>query len=335
MEYFTAERSLQAALTRAAAMAKGSPAMSDDDTPAARAVSWLAGELAVLVARRYRIEVDAAKQLILVAWANEPALWEQAAKDEDPGRLARTRAYRQAADRAKAKIYYHLRRYRDDGDLHGAAAQLRDLVAAGAGPSDAWAREVANTVARGHVSTRERLDDLEPLLAAIFAWVPEPTSILDLGCGVMPLLWPFDRPFDGTGRTTTRYLALDRDAVAVELCSVWAELVGGGRLEARRWALEEGFSSITGPEPDGGFALGLALKLVPVVARQERERLPILASAPVRRLLVTGAKQAMVKRRAIDRREERVLLAFAEDNGLSVVGELDTPSELGFLLERP
>lgn len=73
---------------------------------------------------------------------------------------------------------------------------------------------------------------------------------------------------------------------------------------------------------------------MPVVARQERERLATLAAVPARRLLVTGAKQAMVKRRAIDRREERVLRAFADDHGLAIVGELDTPSELGLLLAR-
>ena len=110
--------------------------------------------------------------------------------------------------------------------------------------------------------------------------------------------------------------------------------MGEGRLHAQRWSLDEGLGGIAGPAAGGTFALALALKLVPVVARQERERLSIVARAPAERLLVTGAKQAMVKRRAIDRREERVLRSFAEDHGLAIVGTLDTPSEIGFLLER-
>lgn len=305
--------------------------MSEQDTPATKAVSQLAGELAEVVAKRYRIDVETARTLIMEAWAAEPALWQQAAQEHDPARLARTRAYKQAADRAKTKIYYHLRRYRqDDPGLHDAAQRLRELAAAGIGMGDPQAVAARDAVVRSHVSTRERLDDLAAFFAALLQLVPAPTSILDLGCGVMPLLYPFD----GTGSSTTTYVALDRDAVAVEVCDAWAGLVGEGRLRAQRWALHDGFAGITGPEPGGTFALALALKLVPVIARQEREQLHVLAGAPARRLLVTGAKQAMVKRRAIDRREERVLRAFAEDHGLAIVGTLDTPSEIGLLLER-
>lgn len=305
--------------------------MSEQDTPATKVVSQLAGELAEVVAKRYRIEVETARALILEAWASEPALWQQAAQEHDRARLSRTRAYKQAADRAKTKIYYHLRRYRqDDPGLHDAAERLRGLAAAGIGMGDPQAVAARDAVVRSHVSTRERLDDLEAFFAALHELVPAPTSILDLGCGVMPLLYPFD----GTGRSTTTYVALDRDAVAVEVCDAWAGLVGAQRLRARRWSLDEGFAGITGPEAGGTFALALALKLVPVVARQERALLPTLAGAPAKRLLVTGAKQAMVKRRAIDRREERTLRAFAEDHGLAIVGTLDTPSEIGFLLER-
>jgi hypothetical protein len=303
--------------------------MSEDDTPAARVISQLASELAEIIAKRYRIAVATARELVLEEWANDRALLQQAAQEADPVRLARTRAYKQAADRAKTKIYYHLRRYRqDDPGLHDATERLRELAAAGVAASDPRALAIRETVVASHVSTRERLDDLGAFWAALFALVPEPTSILDLGCGVMPLLHPFD-----TGQTTTEYLALDRDAVAVGLVEAWGALVGNSRLRARRWSLEDGFADIAVPE-DGRFALALALKLVPVVARQEREHLAILRDVPARRLLVTGAKQAMVKRRSIDRREERVLRSFADDHGFSVIGTLDTPSELGLLLER-
>lgn len=304
--------------------------MSEDDTPAARVVSQLASELAEAVARRYRIAVATARELVVSEWASDRALWQQAAQETDPARLARTRAYRQAADRAKTKIYYHLRRYRqDDPGLHDATERLRELAAAGVAAGDPRALAVRDGVVASHVSTRERLDDLDAFFAALFALAPAPTSILDLGCGVMPLLYPFD----ALGHAITEYLALDRDAVAVDLVDAWGALVGGSRLRARRWSLEDGVSGIAGPD-DGRFALALALKLVPVIARQEREHLAILRDVPARRLLVTGARQAMVKRRSIEQRELRVLRSFADDHGFSVVGTLDTPSELGLLLER-
>jgi hypothetical protein len=287
--------------------------MSEDDTPAARVISQLASELAETIAKRYRIAVATARTLVLEEWANDRALWQQAAQEADP-----------------ARIYYHLRRYRqDDPGLHDATERLRELAAAGVCAYDPRALAIRETVVASHVSTRERLDDLDAFWAALFALVPEPTSILDLGCGVMPLL----HPFEGPGYATREYLALDRDTVAVGLVEAWGALVGNSRLRAQRWSLEDGFADIAGPE-DGRFALALALKLVPVIARQEREHLALLRDVPARRLLVTGAKQAMVKRRSIDRREERVLRSFADDHGFSVLGTLDTPSELGLLLER-
>jgi hypothetical protein len=90
---------------------------------------------------------------------------------------------------------------------------------------------------------------------------------------------------------------------------------------------------VAGPEPGGGFALALGLKLIPVLARQERSLLPLFQELPARRFLITGARQAMVKRRTIERRERASLLAFADELGFEIVGTLETTTELGLLLE--
>ena len=90
---------------------------------------------------------------------------------------------------------------------------------------------------------------------------------------------------------------------------------------------------MVGPEPDEGFALALGLKLIPVLARQERELLPLFRDLPTRRFLITGAREAMVKRRSIERRERASLQAFADELGFPIIGSLETDSELGVLLE--
>jgi len=290
----------------------------------------LAHELAAEVARSYRIEVETAHRIIVDLWRRDAALQELAAAEPDARRLKRTRAYKRAASAAKASVYQGLRTYRRDADgLDEGLQRLQGLAAAGASAADPRAEAARELALRAHVSTAERIGEAAAFFDAVFELAGEPRSVLDLGCGVQPLMYPFH----GRGRSTRRYVALDRDATAVEVVRAWARLLGGGVLEARRWSLSEGFAGLAGPGSGGRFELALALKLVPVLQRQERARLELLREVPARRLLATGSREAMVKRRSIRHREERSLRSFAERAGLPVLGVLETGSEIGLLLD--
>lgn len=299
------------------------------DEPHEAAIMSLAHELAADLAKRYRTSFNAALQQVSAGLAGDEALWNQAEKLPDASRLKRTRAYKDAAERIKTTLYYNLRRYRqDDEQLAKATATLRELAAEGARQDDPRALAARDAIVAAHVSTRERLEDMDQFFAALFEMAPNRATVLDIGCGVQPLLYPFD----GDGSATARYTALDRDAAAIEAVAAWGQLLSPGRLEARRWSLEEGFAAVTTPG-DMKFDLALALKFVPVVARQQRELLPKLAEVPAKLLLITGAREAMVKRRSIARREKRTLADFAEQNEIVVKGQLDTCSEIGLFLE--
>ena len=87
-----------------------------------------------------------------------------------------------------------------------------------------------------------------------------------------------------------------------------------------------------GPQPRGLFSLALGLKLIPVVARQQRNLLHLLKGLPAHRFLVTGARQAMVRRKSIERREKAALYSFAEEQGFTVLSTFETATETGLLL---
>jgi hypothetical protein len=305
---------------------------ASDIIAASRVVTELATELAESTSKRYRIDAQDALRVIQDLWAKEDPLWHQAAQLLDGQRLKRTRAYKQAAERARTEIYYRLRRYRQDDDrLVGATKSLWRLAHALVPPNDPEVQAARDAIVQSHVSTRERLTDLDAFLSELFRLEPSISSIVDVGCGVQPLLYPFD----GAGRSTSHYLGLDRDVKAVEAVTAWSALWDDDRrIAARLWSLAEGFDGVEGPGDDGLFDLALALKFVPVAARQERDHLVLMRHVPARRLLVTGAREAMVKRHSIARREEQTLRAFADAQGFSVVGMMQTPSELGLLLER-
>lgn len=72
-----------------------------------------------------------------------------------------------------------------------------------------------------HASTAERLPFLEEFYTRIFALIPPPQTILDLGCGLNPLTFPF-MPLP----TTTTYRAGDMDTEMTAFVSGFLRLAG-------------------------------------------------------------------------------------------------------------
>jgi len=301
-----------------------------DDSCESKVIFFLALELAEQLAGQYHIDPEDAFAIIAEIWTNELPLRRSASAEQDPQRLKRTSTYKKAAKKAKTATYYSLRRYKkDEQALLEGIDTLRNLAAAGTDPNDPRAFVARDAIIASHVSASERMPDLEIFFCTLFDLRPHPTSILDLGCGVLPLLYPFDNG----GRNTKHYLGLDRDKSVVDAVNAWAAQSGDGKLEARCWSLSDGFGDILGPESDGGFALALGLKLIPVIARQERDLLPIFCDVPAPYFIVTGARQSMVKHRSINRREKGVLRTFIDQQGFTILRQFETTTEVGMLLE--
>ncbi|HUR53494.1 MAG TPA: hypothetical protein VMZ71_05165 [Gemmataceae bacterium] len=295
-----------------------------DDWLERDAVRAAVGVIVAQATRQYRLDAAAAAALIRDVLARDAEFRRAAEAAESGEKLIRTRAFKDAAAAAKKHVYYSLRRYRppaSEGDAAAALEQLRTLPSGGA----ADARDVlARTVAVGHRSTAERLHSLDEFYAALFAAVGTPRSILDIGCGVQPLLFPFDE----AGRRVERYLALDKDPQAVEAVEAYARARGDGRLSAVRSDLSGGW-----PAGCGEFDLALMLKLIGVVERQDRELLDVLAHAPARRWVVSGSKVALAKQQDIERRERATLRRFVELAGRRVVGEFGAGEEFALVVE--
>lgn len=289
----------------------------------------LAESLAQTIAGQYRLDADAAHALVWATWAADTALHRQAAAAPDSRRLTRTRAYKQAAKRAKAAAYQRLRRYRqDEAGLAAATQTLADAAETGAGIDSPDVDAARAAILAGHVSTAERGDAPEALYREILSAAGPVRHILDIGAGVAPLAFPFA----GAGADLATLLALDRDEAAVAAVAAWARLAAPDRLVARRWSLADGFAAVTAPD-SAPWDLAIAAKLVPVLARQDRRALATLTSVPARRLAITGATAAMAKRTSIARREARVLRDFAEEVGAPVLAEISLPGEVGLILD--
>ncbi len=279
------------------------------------ALRALAARLAEEVCRSYRLGPDEAVERILSIWRADRAFCAALAAAPDAEKFTRTRLYKDAATKARKAIYFGLRRYRaDDAALAAACEKLAAL------PKDGDVTPLLHIIAANHASTAERADHLETFWNEILSAIGEARSLIDVASGVLPVLFPFVR-----APSLEHYLACDRDGAAIRAVEAYAAWRGDRRLAARRWELREGWDA------GESFDVALMLKIVPVVKRQEPALLDILARVPARRVILTGSKEALVKRRAIARREQAVIESFAQQAGFRILARFETPDEIGLV----
>lgn len=276
------------------------------------------------VLRRYRARAELAERIVRETLRESPSLIASLQAETDFQRIERTRAFRDFQKTARKKVYYALRRYRD-----GDEERWLDELEALADDEREAAAERIRRLADTHVSTRERQEHLAPFRDALARSLGDPRSIVDIGSGVMPLIFEFAR-FPGL----EAYWACDRDPSAVRILGSAARFLGGGRLRALCWEIEQGFSPLLEAAAIECFDVALLLQLVPVVQRRNPACIEILARTPARRLIVSGARQSMTKHRDIAARERRALLDFAAAGSYAVLEEFETPGEIGLVLER-
>ena len=300
--------------------------MTDEPWLAKPPIEALIDELVEAAVGQYRIDRPAAERLVREVLAAEQGLKQAARTETSPEKLRRTRAFKRAAAEAKRRVYYHLRTYEiDQSGLRALVARLRELGPAGDTPQrDALSIEIA----RCHKSTAERLPSLDEFHEWLFSSVGTARRVLDVGCGLYPLVFPFDR----RGRDVVQYVAADRHRSVVSAVEAYGAARGDGRIVALEWDIGSGWDDLVRRGAPTEFDVALLLKLVPVVHRQARELLDVLRQTPARIWVASGSRISMTKRRSVERRERAVLHKFAASAGRRVEAEFLAEDEFAWVL---
>ncbi len=275
------------------------------------------------ICQRYRIDPTEARAILEQHFTAQPKLLQKIAERYPAENVTRWGDYRKVIKAVKKQVYYHLRQYHQDTDKEATLKErLAGLVSAEAEPAEIEA--VITQLLSTHVSTKERFPHYIAFYDTLFDLIDPPHTILDLGCGLHPLSYPFQQT------DTTRYIALDKDAEAIETLALYAPHVAPARLEpvcvdlsTVRWS-----DYLNAPAD-----LTVMLKLVPVVARHHQDLLAHLASVPSRWLLVTASAEAMTRKQSIRHREARTLREFVALTGREIVADFETGNEFGYLLK--
>jgi 16S rRNA (guanine(1405)-N(7))-methyltransferase len=291
----------------------------DDFWAATEAGRAVVEQTAAALVRRYRLDEEAAHKAVAEALGADADLTRTAAQLGEPARILRLARFRRLESDLRRRVYYDLRRYRADPTSMSALAE--QLAAA----RDDDRPRIVQQLLECHASTRERRGDLPALRSFLGRVTADARTMLDVGCGVFPLAFPFaerERPLES-------YRALDRDEESLAAVRAFARGTGLECLATHAWRVVDGWGLLGGAE----FDVALLLKVVPVVARQEREHLAELAAVPARRLVVSGSRLGLAKRRDIERRERGTIQRFLGQRGARVVEEFVTADEFFVVAE--
>lgn len=276
--------------------------------------------------KRYKIDPVTAADIVTGTISEYPAFLAFFEREMPLKDILKTRLYDEIKTKSKRKIYYALRQYNKDcEERETLTAQLQSLQSSGSSVP-VFSEEVARVVsqlARTHISTRERMESSESFYAQIFEYIGGSESVVDVGCGLNPLIFPFD----GDGNSVTCYAALEKDITCISALDVFSGFPGKNVLHALHWSIKEGWGPVIERTGVRRFHAAFLMKLVPVVSRIERGLLDILREVPADTWVVTGSRTSMTKYIDIERRERKIVKQFISQSGKEVAAEFLTPDE--------
>jgi len=254
----------------------------------------------------------------------DPAVVRRLAAEE----LPRSRSTDEAIKRVKRRLHQAVGAYRPGGRASSAQDLERLVIAHREDASGVELRTVCLNLLARHASTRERLPYVERFYAAIWdAMGAQPTSLLDLGCGLAPLALPWMAL-----PPSTHYAAIDADAAAIALVDGFLSLAGQPHtVEVRDLA-----TPLDGAAAD----VGLLLKLVPILDRQHPDAANrLIQGLTAHHVVVSFPLRSLGgRRREMETTNRHRFDALVTGLGPRVgeVREASIPNELVFVMEvRP
>lgn len=243
----------------------------------------------------------------------------ETARDVAARELERGGSRAAVLERARLRLHRLWADYLGEPDYEAAVRGLEEAFAAGC---DDAVRAACLAILRRHQSAAERLEELAPFYAAVFAVTGRPRTVLDLACALNPLSWRWM----GLGRDA-RYRAFDINRRTVDLVSRYFALEGiDGQAEHR--------DVLVSPPGDPGD-VALLLKMYHCLEHRRRGAgWEAVAAAPAAWVVVSFPTRNLASRRAdIIGNYEPEIRARALERGWPVAAA-GVPSEAALIVGK-
>ncbi len=248
------------------------------------------------ICEQYKISKEEVSKILLNKLENNPDLLNLATGSATTKEVYRTKKFKDFIKKTKKEIYYDLRTYKKESD---------DLI-------------------NSHISSKERAPYIENLFMQIDGYLKNAETVLDLGGGLFPASFPFEKY-----PKLKTYVWVDKDKEAYQTLKDQ----NYKKVFLHNYSIGEKAWNYYLPDDKKGFDFVFMLKLIPVIYRQHRELLEHISEIPFKYALVTGSKEAMVKKQDIESRENKVITGFITNSGKKIVKKIDLPNEFGYLIQ--
>jgi len=277
--------------------------------------------------KKYKIDRQRATGIVMENIRKHRKFQQLLDNESNLKKILKSRAFDEVKNNSRHQIYYSLRQYNKDEEAQKKLVASLQQVAPGtpAGEFKKILDELVNT----HISTKERLNSSEEFYRQIFQYIGEPAAILDVGCGMHPLLFPFT----GKGKCVRQYTALDKDPLCISALSAYTPLMNNDEPEEQRvltameWNIRDDWRVVKKQTGIQRYDAAFFLKVVPVVSRIERPLLSILKKTPADTWVISGSRTSMTKYVNIEGRERRFVHQFLQDTGKIILNEFSTEDE--------
>lgn len=151
--------------------------------------------------KKYKIDHDGAARIVIEIMEEHPKFLQLLEAGPPLKKVLKSRIYDDVATDARRKIYYELRQYGQN--LETRESLIDALKQVPPQTPETGYRDILTQLCLSHISTKERFPVRDDFYRELFNYIGQPASIVDVGCGMHPLLFPFKKE----GKNVVHYTA--------------------------------------------------------------------------------------------------------------------------------
>jgi len=278
------------------------------------------------ICARYKISFDEVMNKLMTNLLSDSEFVEYISERYDEEDITRLKKYKDIIKKTKKQIYYELRQYKQDRKK---VINIIENISRKIGKEKICDDEVEKLFQEllfMHTSTKERLPWSGKFYATIFKYTGKTRYVLDLGCGLQPISFPYDM------FGTDYYVAIDKDPIVIDALSLFSKCRRSCKIIPLQLDLLDSYWRDHLPLYSDQYDLTFMLKIIPVLQRNNKDALKKLSDIPSKYIVVSGNVEALTRYEKIYYRERRIILKYIENVGREIIYEFNIGNEFGYII---